>query len=348
MSRIATITSRADVVFQDLGRSAYAFHLPLCPFLRNETAFSTVPLDRSIQKGLSIHENPKPPPTTDRLIPFFGVGKGSIDRKSNVATDPSTTRHTHVLDVQARKRGNDMAHLPDVYWAQRTDKILMTIDVPDCPQPKVEIGNHDGGDGYLKFQGTNGSNGVDYEVQIDLYGKVNAEGSKISAGGRNVFLAIQKETEGPHWPRLAKEKTKLRNVHCDWNKWKDEDEEEEEGACAIRSDRREKFDVPWSLESPTRFVELHDEKLHTRTKARPDASTGIGARGRRIDRDLSLSCVPTFSSSILRVPKHRNPSIGRRRFEKFLTVCLGNAPGSDIYHRRQLRFGRIGQFCGTC
>lgn len=123
-----------------------------------------------------------------------------------------------------------MAHLPDVYWAQRTDKILMTIDVPDCPQPKVEIGNHDGGDGYLKFQGTNGSTGVDYAVQLDLYGKVNAEGSKISAGGRNVFLAIQKETEGPHWPRLAKEKTKLRNVHCDWNKWKDEDEEEEEGA----------------------------------------------------------------------------------------------------------------------
>ena len=37
-----------------------------------------------------------------------------------------------------------------------------------------------------------------------------------------------------------------------------------------------------------------------------------------------------FSSSILRVPKHRNPSIGRRRFEKFLTVCLGNAPGNDI------------------
>lgn len=144
-----------------------------------------------------------------------------LDTSGDGGATKDTHTHTHA-----------MAHLPDVYWAQRTDKILLTIDVPDCPQPKVEIGNHEGGEGYLKFQGTNGSTGVEYAVQLDLYGKVDAEGSKISAGGRNVFLAIQKQTEGPHWPRLAKEKVKLRNVHCDWNKWKDEDEEEDEGACA--------------------------------------------------------------------------------------------------------------------
>lgn len=75
-----------------------------CPSHRNETAFQSNRALRSIQKGLSIHENPKPPPTTSSLVPLF-LGKG-IDRKSNVATDPSTTRHTRAKSAseEGRKR----------------------------------------------------------------------------------------------------------------------------------------------------------------------------------------------------------------------------------------------------
>jgi len=70
-------------------------------------------------------------------------------------------------------------------------------------------------------------------------------------------------------------------------------------------------------------VEKHDEEPHTRTKARPDASIGIGPKGRRTDRDLFFSRVPTTPWLIPGVPKHHTRLNGRRRFEKVLRFARG-------------------------
>lgn len=137
-----------------------------------------------------------------------------------------TTRHDRIERNEATQ---DMTHLPDVLWAQRTDRILLTIEVPDCERPVLDVGNVPDGTGYVKFRGTNQTTGNEYELELELYGRIDPNGNKMRSGGRNVFLSIQKESEGPHWPRLTHSKEKRRNVHCDWNKWKDEDEEDEPG-----------------------------------------------------------------------------------------------------------------------
>jgi hypothetical protein len=56
---------------------------------------------------------------------------------------------------------------------------------------------------------------------------VNLEESKWNTKGRNIILNISKASDGPHWPRLTKEKVKNSHIQIDWAKWVDEDEEDE-------------------------------------------------------------------------------------------------------------------------
>lgn len=172
-------------------------------------------------------------------LPTESVGRGREGREGNRTKVRSRRSTRHATD---RSTQHAMAHLPDVLWAQRTDRILLTIEVPDCERPTLDVGNVSDGTGYVKFRGTNQTTGTEYELDLELYGRIDPNGNKMRAGGRNVFLSIQKESEGPHWPRLTQSKEKRRNVHCDWNKWKDEDEEDEEGA--FRRDPRGLGGVP--------------------------------------------------------------------------------------------------------
>jgi hypothetical protein len=45
--------------------------------------------------------------------------------------------------------------------------------------------------------------------------------------GQHVAFVIKKEESGPYWPRLLKQSGKFSWLKTDFNKWKDEDEEEE-------------------------------------------------------------------------------------------------------------------------
>jgi prostaglandin-E synthase len=52
--------------------------------------------------------------------------------------------------------------------------------------------------------------------------------SKFSIGQRSVEFSLRKKESGPFWDRLLKEKTKLHWIKTDFNRWKDEDEMEED------------------------------------------------------------------------------------------------------------------------
>lgn len=53
--------------------------------------------------------------------------------------------------------------------------------------------------------------------------------SKIAINPRYLFLVVAKQKAGPHWPRLLKEDGRPpKYVKVDWDKWKDEDDEEAE------------------------------------------------------------------------------------------------------------------------
>lgn len=112
--------------------------------------------------------------------------------------------------------------IPKIKWAQRKDKLFLTIDALNVKDPKIDIYE----DKKLKFTGL-GENNVNYAFDLELYDSVNKEESKYVLDARNIFLNIKKTTKGEYWPRLFATKDKLNFLAPDWQLYIDEDEEDE-------------------------------------------------------------------------------------------------------------------------
>lgn len=83
----------------------------------------------------------------------------------------------------------------------------------------------------LYFKGIGGMEQKPYEVTINFFKEVNPDKVTQSVKGRNIELVITKKEEGPFWDRLCKETTKFHWLKADFNKWKDEDDSEDEGGA---------------------------------------------------------------------------------------------------------------------
>lgn len=80
----------------------------------------------------------------------------------------------------------------------------------------------------LDFKGK--SQDKDYSVNIEFYKPVDSEGSTYKVLPRSVQMHIMKKDkeEEEFWPRLLKDKALEKNqVKIDWDRYVDEDEEEE-------------------------------------------------------------------------------------------------------------------------
>ncbi len=80
-----------------------------------------------------------------------------------------------------------MALVPKVLWAQRKDRIYLTIDLQDVQSPKIEITNDEEGKfGKISFaaEGRSHATGLEkhqYALDIDLYQVVNTEWRLLDA-----------------------------------------------------------------------------------------------------------------------------------------------------------------------
>ncbi|KAF9622078.1 hypothetical protein IFM89_029362 [Coptis chinensis] len=109
--------------------------------------------------------------------------------------------------------------LPEVKWAERVDKVYLTVLLPDAKNPKVNLDP----DGKFTFSATAGTENHLYELKLDLHEKVNVEESKINLGLRNILCVIEKAEEG-WWKKLLRGDGKAPHyVKVDWDKWADED-----------------------------------------------------------------------------------------------------------------------------
>lgn len=114
-----------------------------------------------------------------------------------------------------------MSRHPEVLWAQRSDKVYITVSLPDAKDVSVKCEPH----GVFAFS-AKGAQGEPFKFDLELYGTIIPEGSKIDIGKRNILCSIQKENKG-WWKRLLKSEEKpAPYIKVDWNKWCDEDEEE--------------------------------------------------------------------------------------------------------------------------
>ncbi|KAI5081122.1 hypothetical protein GOP47_0004305 [Adiantum capillus-veneris] len=115
---------------------------------------------------------------------------------------------------------------PEIVWAQRSDCIFLTVELPDAKNPKVKLEP----EGKFFFSAVAGPDLLLFEIELELFDKVNVEASKINVGLRNIFCVIQKQEKG-WWKRLLKAEGKPPLfLKVDWNKWVDEDEEDVEGS----------------------------------------------------------------------------------------------------------------------
>jgi prostaglandin-E synthase len=108
-------------------------------------------------------------------------------------------------------------HVPSVIWAQRADKLYVTICVDDCKNAVVNFENDK-----LTFSGTGGPDRVDYELTLTFFGEIDPSQSKYAALSRHIPMIIRKKESTNYWPRLLKEARKVHWLKTDFEKWRDE------------------------------------------------------------------------------------------------------------------------------
>jgi len=110
---------------------------------------------------------------------------------------------------------------PLVLWAQRADRILVSIQLEEVTDENISVNA-----GKLTFSGK--SRGNDYEVDLVFNDGIIPEESKQRKGGREYYFDLKKRDPGPYWPRLLKDTVKRQNIKIDFSRWKDEDDTEDE------------------------------------------------------------------------------------------------------------------------
>ena len=97
--------------------------------------------------------------------------------------------------------------------------------MPDVPEKSFKL---DLKPTTLTFDGHSDTLKRDYHVQLEFYAEIDPENSKVHHTARNVELKLRKkELNDEYWPRLLKEAKKLQFLKTDFDKWVDEDEQNE-------------------------------------------------------------------------------------------------------------------------
>ncbi|XP_027335918.1 co-chaperone protein p23-1-like [Abrus precatorius] len=116
-----------------------------------------------------------------------------------------------------------MSRHPPVKWAQRSDVLYITVELPDAQDVKLKLEP----EGKFYFSATAGAEKNPYEVDIDLFDKIDVNNSKASVASRNICYLVKK-AENRWWDILLKQGGKSSFfLKVDWDKWVDEDEEQD-------------------------------------------------------------------------------------------------------------------------
>jgi len=114
-----------------------------------------------------------------------------------------------------------MSRHPITKWAQRSDRVFLTIELPDAKDVKLNLKP----EGHFNFS-AKGSDDLPYEFDLELFDAVNVEESKAAVAPRTICYLIKK-AESKWWPRLLKKEGKAPVfLKVDWDKWQDEDDED--------------------------------------------------------------------------------------------------------------------------
>ncbi|RWW31641.1 hypothetical protein GW17_00003729, partial [Ensete ventricosum] len=157
------------------------------------------------------------------LLPIFSLPRPPRPLIPTLASLPLSfplrqTPLRHLLRGASPRGSSSMSRQPEVLWAQRSDKVYLTVSLPDARDVSVESEPQ----GAFRFSAV-GAHGERFDFSLELYDSI---ASKTNIGMRNIICSIKKERKG-WWKRLQKSEEKpAPYIKVDWNKWCDEDDEE--------------------------------------------------------------------------------------------------------------------------
>lgn len=80
----------------------------------------------------------------------------------------------------------------------------------------------------LSFEGHSDTLKKTYKVDLEFYAEIDPAESKVHHTARDVEMKLRKkELSEAYWPRLLKEAKKMHFLKTDFDKWVDEDEQDE-------------------------------------------------------------------------------------------------------------------------
>lgn len=125
-----------------------------------------------------------------------------------------------------------MAKHPLVSWAQRSSEtdaskniVFLSIEIQDAVNVKLDLTPT-----HLTFSAmsSDSDDHDQYDLNLEFYDEIDPENSRKHEAGNAISLVLRKKTlRAEYWPRLLKDKVKLHYVKTDFDKWVDEDEQEE-------------------------------------------------------------------------------------------------------------------------
>ena len=110
--------------------------------------------------------------------------------------------------------------IPAVKWAERNDRVFVTVEAPGAKADDVQVVLEDNGKFEFRWK--------QYALVAELLKEIVKENSQWAFTGRSVVFDIVKKDEG-YWNKLFKVPAgKFAWLTVDWARWKDEDDDEDE------------------------------------------------------------------------------------------------------------------------
>jgi len=110
--------------------------------------------------------------------------------------------------------------VPVVLWAQRADRVFVSIQLDEVTEEKVSVDQST-----LSFSGK--SKGLSYSLCLELNDSIKPDECKQRKGGREYFFELKK-VKCEKWPRLIKDTKRCQNIRCDFSRYQDSDDSDEE------------------------------------------------------------------------------------------------------------------------
>jgi prostaglandin-E synthase len=112
---------------------------------------------------------------------------------------------------------------PRAKWSQSACSISLIICLEDCKNPKININQRE-----LSFEGVGGPQSALYKINVQFFKDVDPNQSQYLVRDREIELILKKKEQGPYWLRLLKTQVKQHWLGVDFERWKEEDESDED------------------------------------------------------------------------------------------------------------------------